>query len=314
MNLMELKKSLSEKKINKLYIFTGDEIAVMDIYIDKICKAFDGDIVNAGSLSSVVNRLKSKSLIFNDKALFIIRDDKEVTSAEKIWESLKKGTFQKNNTILLVYNNIDKRGKFYKEFIDYIVSFEPLSTEILLKYVNKDLKLSKDKAEYLIHICQNNYNKLLLEMDKVKCLASNKNISDEQAFDMCVKGNAFYIPPEGEIFDLLNAILNGNIKETYNQLQLFVKRGDNPLAILSLLHTNLKAILQVQCMQGKKEIVQATGLQYYQVKGTYPFINLYSEEELIRMIKINRFCEKSIKQTGLIDPDMILDFMLVKIF
>jgi DNA polymerase III delta subunit len=314
MNLMELKKSLSEKKINKLYIFTGDEIAVMDIYIDKISKMFNGDVVNAVSLSSIVSRLKSKSLIFNNKSLFIIRDDKEVTSAEKIWDSLKKGTFQKDNTILLVYNNIDKRGKFYKEFAEYIVSFEPLSTEILLKYVNKDLQLSKDKAEYLIHICQNNYNKLLLEMDKVKCLAKNKNISDEQAFDMCVKGNAFYIPPEGEIFDLLNAVLNGNVNETYKQLQMFIKRGDSPLAIMSLLHTNLKAILQVQCVQGKKDITQITGLPYYQIKNTYQFLNMYSEEELIRMIRINRFCEKAIKQTGLIDQDMILDFMLVKIF
>ena len=64
---------------------------------------------------------------------------------------------------MLVYNNLDKRGKFYKSFIDHIVTFEPLATEVLLKYVNKDLKLSKTKAEYLIHICQNNYNKLLKE-------------------------------------------------------------------------------------------------------------------------------------------------------
>lgn len=314
MNLMELKKSLSENKLDKLYIFTGEEVAVMDIYINKISKLFNGNVVHAETLSTVVSRLKSKSLIFSDKSLFIIRDDKEVTSAEKIWDSLKKGTFQKDNTIMLVYNNLDKRGKFYKSFIDHIVTFEPLATEVLLKYVNKDLKLSKTKAEYLIHICQNNYNKLLLEMDKVKCLANNKHISDEQAFDLCVKGNAFYIPPEGEIFDLLNAILQNNIGETYKQLQMFVKRGDSPLAIMSLLHNNLKAILQVQCMQGRKEIGQATGLQYYQIKNTYPFINLYSNEELIRMIKINRFCEKAIKQTGLIDTDMILDFMLVKIF
>ena len=105
MNLMELKKSLSENKLDKLYIFTGEEVAVMDIYINKISKLFNGNVVHAETLSTVVSRLKSKSLIFSDKSLFIIRDDKEVTSAEKIWDSLKKGTFQKDNTIMLVYNS-----------------------------------------------------------------------------------------------------------------------------------------------------------------------------------------------------------------
>lgn len=314
MNLMELKKSLAEKKLGNLYIFTGDEIAVLNIYLDKMTKIFNGNVFYPDSLSSATGRLKSNSLLYKDKYLYIIRDDKEVTTAEKIWNSLKSGKFQHGNTIVLVYNNIDKRGKFYKNMENYIVTFDALSTEILTKYVNKDLSMSKDRTEYLIEICQNSYNKLLLEMDKISTLSKSLNISNDKAFDMCIENNAFYIPPTGEIFDLLNAMLKGNPKQAYKQLQLFVQRGDSPLAIISLLHTNLKAILQVQCAKGHKDIGQITGLNGFQIKNANNFVGMYSETELIRMIKINRFCEKCIKQTGLVDQDMILDFMMVKIF
>lgn len=314
MNLMELKKDLSDKKLQNLYIFTGEEIAILRIYLGKLSKLFPGQTFEVDTLSGITSRLKSNSLINTKKSMYIIRDDRTVLTAEKIWKSLKSGTFQNGNVIVLVYSSLDKRSKFYKEFADNIVHFEHLSEDVLLKYIAKECDIDKKKASYLINICSNDYNMILLETDKIKNLAKSLNISHNEAFDMCLKNNAFYIPPEGEIFDLLNSILSGNVRETYSQLQMFERRGDSPIAVLSLLHNNLKAVLQVQCTQGYPNIGQITGLNGFQIKNAQRFCNLYTEQELIRMIKINRFCEKCIKQTGMIDIDMILDFMFVKIF
>jgi len=314
MNLMELKKDLSDKKLQKLYIFTGEEIAILRIYLSKLSKLFPGQTFEVENLSGITSRLKSNSLIHTEKSMYIIRDDKAVLTAEKIWKSLKSGTFQNGNVVVLVYTTIDKRGKFYKEFADSIVHFEHLSEDVLLKYVAKECDIDKKKASYLINICANDYNMILLETDKVKNLSKNLNITHNEAFDMCLSNNAFYIPPEGEIFDLLNSILSGNVRETYAQLKMFERRGDSPIAVLSLLHNNLKAVLQVQCTQGYQNVGQITGLNGFQIKNAQRFCNLYTDQELIRMIKINRFCEKCIKQTGMIDIDMILDFMFVKIF
>lgn len=314
MNLMELKKNLASNKLDKLYIFTGEEIAILRIYLNKLSKLFSGPSFEVNSLVDITSKLKSNSLIQTQKSIYIIRDDKSVLSAEKIWKSLKSGSFQNGNIIVLIYTNIDKRGKFYKEFADNIVHFEHLSEEVLTKYVIKECELDKKRTDYLINICTNDYNLILLEIDKIKNLAKNKGISHNEAFDMCLNNNAFYIPPEGEIFDLLESILSGNVKRTYEQLELFKLRGESPIAVISLLHTNLKSILQVQCTQGYQNIGQITGLNGFQIKNAQKFCNLYTDQELIRMIKINRFCEKCIKQTGLIDIEMILDFMFVKIF
>ena len=89
MNLMELKKSISEKRMNKLYIFTGEEVAILKIYLQKLSGIFNGTVSHVETLSSVASTLKTNSLIQTGPTMYIIRDDKTVLSTEKIWESLK---------------------------------------------------------------------------------------------------------------------------------------------------------------------------------------------------------------------------------
>lgn len=120
MNLPELKTFIANGEKKPLYIFTGDEIAVMDVYINKLKKLFNGNVMFADSLQSIVHRLKSNSLINSDDALYIIREDKAVLSADKIWQAIKSGGMQRHNSLLFIYTSIDKRGKFYKEFSNYI--------------------------------------------------------------------------------------------------------------------------------------------------------------------------------------------------
>ena len=106
MNLMELKKDLSEKKLQKLYIFTGEEIAILRIYLGKLSKLFPGQTFEVDALSGITSRLKSNSLINTKKSMYIIRDDRTVLTAEKIWKSLKSGTYLNKSYFSLISNTI----------------------------------------------------------------------------------------------------------------------------------------------------------------------------------------------------------------
>lgn len=317
MNLMSLKKDLADKKLSNLYIFTGEEIAVRNIYIDKISKLHGGNVVHADSVANITASLNSNSLFGNDKSIFIIYEDRDITSSkvrESVWDSLKNGTFQKKHTLVLIYNTLDKKEKFYKAFSDYIISFDLLSTEILLKYVNKEVTLPTNKATFLIDVCRNDYNRILLELDKLKSLADELHISEEAAFDYCYNSGMYHLPPDGSIFDLLSAILNRDIESTYEQFQMFIRRGESPIAVLTLLHNNIKALIQLQYADGYKDLGKVTGLTGFQIKNAQPYMYRYQNQELIRMMKIIRFCEKSIKQTGMLDMSMVMDFIFIKIF
>ena len=312
MNILDLKKTISEKKLLNLYIFSGEEVAIQDIYIKKIVKNFSGNVLSVETVSSIIPRLKGNSLLSNKPTLFIVRNDKEFSGTESIWKLFEdKRTFH-NNTILLVYSSIDKRGKFYKHFEDQIVFFDKLSDEILSKYIRKEIPLSMNYCKDLIAICESDYNRILLEIDKINRLSRVKNISADKAYELGKSCNLIYIPPMGAVFDLLDSILRRNVSEVYRLYTESQRRGDSALAIISLLGSNVKAILQVQTLGNSNNLSEYTGLTGFQIKLAKEKLNYYSDMELIRILKVLQYCEKAIKN-GIMESDMVVDYLLVNI-
>ena len=314
MNLMELKKSIKEHKLNSFYIFTGDETAIRDIYVQKLCAIGNYNIVkNIEQVKDIYARIKNKGLLDTKPNIFIIKDDKSfTTSSDSVFEQFKTDNILKNNILILIYTNIDKRGKFYKTFEDDIVVFDYLSDDILTKYIRKDLNINSDRCLTLIDICERNYNRILLEIDKIKNLISATGLTDEQAFDLGLEQNLFTLPPEGQVYDLVNAILDRNIQDTYYLYKQHILRGDNDLALLSLLYNNMRSLLQVQLCNGSKNITNLTGLTGWQIKNLTPYVNAYSTDELIKNLNTIKYCENSAKN-GAIEPNMIIDYLLINI-
>jgi hypothetical protein len=53
MTVSELKSAIKSKKIKNFYIFTGDEVGVMDIYINKLASLKNLTVNRGESLSTV---------------------------------------------------------------------------------------------------------------------------------------------------------------------------------------------------------------------------------------------------------------------
>ena len=60
------------------------------------------------------------------------------------------------------------RATFYKHYKDEIIDFEPLPDGILKKYIQKEIALSDKSCQKLIDICEHDYGRILLEIDKIK--------------------------------------------------------------------------------------------------------------------------------------------------
>lgn len=149
-----------------MYIYLhGEEIAVQRIYINKIAEVNNLEIQYVEDFKGIYNKLNVND-IMNIKKLYIIIDDIEYTKQEKLWQE-KINT--NGNIIIFKFNELDKRSKFYKQFENDIIEFNKLSDEILIQYTQKELStLSIENCKKLIDICNNNYNQILLELDKLK--------------------------------------------------------------------------------------------------------------------------------------------------
>ena len=312
MNLIELKQSISKKEFNNMYIFYGDEYAVMEIYIKNICSTICGEVRKAESVSHVCKTLTSKSLIGAKNTIYIIRDDKEFLTQESLWDDLYKKLNNKNIVLILKYSNIDSRSKVHKKFDAYITKFDLLSEEILVKYIKKDLELKDEYCKLLVTICKNNYGRLLLEINKIKNISSHYGLSVDDSFKMAYNSDIFYIDAEDVVQDFVDAVMMRDRKKILTLLKESKDHGDSELLLLSYLHNIVKVVLQIQTIGTQVDISKATGLSGFQLKYAYKYVNRYSCEELVNFMKYIKYCEGSIKN-GLMDHDMTIDYLLINV-
>ena len=166
MDVATLKSKMKSKKLSDYLIFSGPEWKVQQIYIDQIAKVTGKQIVRIDSISETFSRIRNKALQKNAN-IYIVRDDKDLMQNEKLQAQIDSGIL-KDNMLIHILTTTDKRTKFYKKYKDKIIEFEPLSDVMLKKYIKKEIDLSDRNCNRLIEICEHDYGRCLLEIDKIK--------------------------------------------------------------------------------------------------------------------------------------------------
>ena len=310
MNILDLQKDIVSKNLKNIYIFYGPENALIELYIKRIRSIFNS-FISCDNCQALIGNLSGNSLFKTDKELYVIRGDKDFQTSEVYWDLMNKAS-KKEIFAIFKYVSVDQRSKFFKKFSDFCVEFDYMSPDILKKHIKKDIAISDSDCDYLIKICKKDYGRILNEVDKVQNAAKAYKLSDSDAFKMCYNSGVFYEEPEDVAYDLVSSILSRNIKSIYSLLNESERRGDNPIMILSLIHSNIKAVLQVQTLADNKNISDATGLTPFQVKNAKKYVGRYTDKELCRFIQYINYVDKSIKN-GVISSDMSLDYLLLNV-
>ncbi len=311
MELHQLKEQVVKKTLQPLYIFTGEEIAIMNIYIDKIAEIIGVKPNRVDSVSSIFSRLQNQSFLSKPNC-YVIRDDREYMQQENVWESMNLGTVQGDNIIILVYTNLDKRSRFYKQHTDRLVEFEKLIPEVLAKYIKRDIGLDIKEGVQLANICDCNYSRIILECDKLKQLAAAKDINIHAAYQIALQERLIYIEPKDVIFDLIDAACKRQVGRSFDLWEELKLINESPLGVISLLYTNFRSMLLVQSAGAGADITKRTGLTGWQVKLAKEKGVNYNIGELVSAIRTIRETEKGIK-TGAIEQNMAIDYILTSI-
>lgn len=310
MNIADVKTQIKDKQLQQYYIFTGEEIEVQRIYINKIAEVLGGGIVRADSIADVWQDIISPSM-FDTACVYVVRDDKNLMQDENLQRQVETTNLYGNIVIHLV-TTVDKRTKWYKLNSDKIVLFERLSTDILIKYCQQQIKLNRANCERLIAMCENDYSRILLEIDKIKNFIAFSPESDcNKVFEVFVKDGIIYQPPQDAIFSLVDAILKRQVCRVFDLLEQCYAVGEANMVILSVLFTNTKQVLQVQSCESS-DIAKSTGLTKWQVKCAQDRCGYYSIGELLNIIRLIQKIQKGII-TGQIEDSLAVEYLLVKI-
>lgn len=310
MTIADVKRDIQDKTIKSYYIFAGDEIEVQRIYINKIADVLGYEVVRVDCIADVWSSVVTPTL-FDNPCVYVVRDDKELLQDEVLQQQLATSNLN-GNIIINLLSTIDKRTKWYKSNSDKIVVFERLTTDLLIKYCQREIALNKRNSERLIAICENDYSRILLEIDKIKRFMMCDETADcNVVFEKFVSEGVIYQPPKDAVFDLVDAILKRQINQVYNLLEQCYKIGEANMVILSVLYNNAKQVLQVQSCDSS-DIAKSTGLTSWQIKCAKDKIGYYRIGELVNMLKFIQKMQKGII-TGQIEDSMSVEYLLVNI-
>ena len=314
MEVAELKKLIKQNNIPNFLIFCGEEYKIQQEYIKQIAKVKKLQTYYAEDINEIWNNLNNKSL-FSTDYLYILRDDKDLLTNEKIYSKITD--ILKDSMLILVLTSVDKRLKFYKQYKDTYIEFNTLKSEILKRYIQKEINLSDKYCEILMEICNYNYGHCLLEIDKIKRFDSNlvsttaMNINDA-VFVKLLSDGTIYVPPRDTIWDFIKAFLQNKPKLAY-ELYTELKELETPsIVILSNLYNNAKQVLQVQTCTSK-DIAKTTGLTAWQIRNAKECVNKFSARDLVVIMRLCQRTERWIKQ-GKIADDIAIEYMFVAVF
>ena len=299
MDAKTLKGHIINNTPDKFYIFTGPEWKIQWIYIKKMEEAFGKAYKYIDSISSIYSKLTNRSFI-SQSYIYVVRDDNDLLNDEKLQDKIE--SILQDNILILLLTNPDKRTKFYKKYKDKVCEFDYLVPDVLSKYIQKEINLSKTNCDKLMEVCEYDYGRCLLEIDKIK--------RSEKTFTELLDEGTIYTPPKDAIFDFVDAILDCKI-EAFNLYEQCKAVNEATMVILSVLYNNTKATLQVQSYKGN-DIQKATGLNYYQVNNAKNHANKRRNSELIYIMKLCQRCQEGIVK-GTMEEEFVVDYILGEI-
>lgn len=308
MKLQEFKSQVMSGTLKSVYVFVGEEIGIINAYLQQISKQKALDIMRKDTVREAMAEADSKGFFASEPKIYVVRGDKDFQKEEKVWDSIQLD----GSMLILLYDKIDSRLKFGKHFKDVTVEFEKLDRTILARYIQKKVDMSTKYAEYLAEICGDSYDVCMLECDKI--LDYMKAIKKDNApatFKKLVEDGTIYQSQETDVFAFTNAVCNRDILEAFELGQLLLDSGVSSITALGTLYNSMKAVMLIQCCEGSN-IAEITGLDNGAIYYNKSKVGKYDTYDLVQAVKLISKTVSDVKN-GLIDDCYALTYVLINI-
>ena len=310
MTILDLKEQIVKNNLGNFYIFVGEEIGIINIYLSAMSNKISLPITRADSVASIYSLCSSKSMFGTTTGFYVIRDDKDFPKQEKVFETIQKDIGK--NVIVLLYDKIDGRSKLNKAFKDNIVVFEKLAPNIMKSYIKKEVDLSENNMDTLVELCSGNYDMCMLEVDKIKDFKSITLKSADECFAKLLADGTIYQPEEIDVFKLVEAVMNRNALLAYKLEATLREKGNSSVSMLGMLYTAFKSTLLIQCCPSGSNIAEVTGLDNGQIYFNRKYVGKYTSRELVDAIKLGCSVVQGIK-SGWIEDEYATRYFIVKV-
>lgn len=290
--------------MNNYLIVANDKVEI-DLIINKIIKEnpnssvtyYDLDntyITNAIEELDTYNLLANKKIVIckNFKSISTIKEEQE-QNLDILVKYLKNPNI--DNTLILITPNLDKRKKAVNDILKLTKVIEP-DTNIysLINSYIKDYKIDDKAKQLLIEYTGNNKERILNELDKLMNYKNNDKLITCNDIELIVTKTL-----DDNIFHFIDSILDKDKNYAFTLYNNFILYGYQLTNIISLLANKIRLIYNVKVLINKgyneKEIAETLKQHPYTIKLAHEKINKYSDEFLLKYLKILANIDLNIK-------------------
>lgn len=264
-DIIELKAQLKIGKLQRLYVFYGEEEYLKELYIKKIeemvpdagLEEFNRILITGNVDYSVYDDAWEGMPMMTDRRILEIRDSNIFTTRrsgdivppnedqKKFWtEKFKR--LSDDTVVIFCEKNTDARSALFKaaQKAGFAVKCDYLSTNDLKAWVIKTAmkagkKIDGAVAEYLVSVIDPGMNNLELEMNKLL------NFCDAVIYKSDVDrvvSKALAI----EVFDITDGIMTGDVNKAFKVLEGLRTRKESAFGLLYLIYSNVEKMLHLK--------------------------------------------------------------------
>ncbi len=304
MTLLELKQDIINHTLKHFYIFVGDEIGIMNIYLENMSNTIQLSPQRVENVSEVYANL-GNDLFGSTDGFYIVREDKDFmkSDTENLLDDLG-GSY-----LILLCATTDSRLKFFKTYKGSTVVFERLAPEVLKRYIFRECNLTENNLDKLCELTGNSYDISMLECDKINQLAEHWNIPTNEAFATLLKNNVIHKQEEYDVFKFTDAVINRRFKDALHIATVLADGGVQSVTMLGALYNSVKNLLLVQVCESD-DVETVTGIDSKQIYFTKKNVGKFSTRVLIDAVHLIGEIVEGVKN-GTIEEQYAVKYVLV---
>ena len=309
--------------MNNYLIISSDNITI-DENINSIIKAHGiSEVIKYDledtSLANIIEELDTYSLLSNQKVVigfnanFLSSTKNNKSSIDQDTTELEKYLNNpSDNILILVCEKVDNKKKITKLVLEKSNCINTdIKIEDIIKRNAKGYKIDNYTINYLINYCNNDNNKILNELEKLKSYKlKEKEITKEDIDNIVMKSFS------DNVFSLIDAFSKRNKKKAYSLYQDLINNGEEVNKIVVLLEDQYRMmyngrLLLKEYNNNYDKVAEVLGFHPYRFRKAIDASFNYTIEELFSLLK--RICDVEISiKTGM-DPDISFTSLICNI-
>lgn len=284
MKVKDLTKALVQK-IASVYLVVGTELQLQDqvrqafmkiLAPEEVAMNFAEFDLEQIDISEAMEEANSLPFFGNKKLIFLMHPYFLQTNKISLKNEQSLNTFieyLKNpqpTTVLVIfasYDKLDRRKKITRlvEKKSVTIDATKLDYQEMLATIKKQIKdadftITDSALKQLVQRCNNDYTLIISQLAKLYIFSMDQHIITLKAVNSLVPQNL-----DDNIFDLLNSLLKGNLKQAEVLYQQLLILKNDPITLTAIAISQIRLLLQVKILttQGMTEGKLANYLQVH---------------------------------------------------